>query len=140
VAKPQAASRTASELRIVLGRLVRRLRSENTFPISQGLVLTRLDREGPKTASALAAAEGVRHQSMAQTVADLESAGLVARRPHPVDRRQILIELTESGSRELAHDRGRREGWLARAIETELTPEEQEILAKAVPLIGRLAP
>ena len=41
----QDTSQTASELRLVLGQLVRRLRAEHRFPISQGTVLGRLDRE-----------------------------------------------------------------------------------------------
>jgi DNA-binding MarR family transcriptional regulator len=133
-----AASATASELRIVLGQLVRRLRVENTFSISQGTVLARLDREGPQTASTLAAAERVRPQSMAHTIAELEAAGLVGRQQDPLDRRQILIELTERGGATLTEDRRRREGWLAGAI-AELSPEEQETLARAVPLLRRLA-
>ena len=131
-------TRSASELRIVLGQLIRRLRAEHGFPISQGTVLARLDREGPRTTSALASAERVRPQSMAQTVAELQAAGFVARRPDPLDRRQILIELTGAGRRTLEDDRRRREGWLARAIESELTPEEQETLVRAVPLLRRL--
>jgi DNA-binding MarR family transcriptional regulator len=138
MARAQGASGTASELRLVLGQLVRRLRVENSFPISQGVVLARLDREGPQTTSDLAAVERVRPQSMAQTVAELQAAGFVARRPHPLDRRRILIELTAEGQAALADDRRRREGWLAQAIETELSPEEQETLARAVPLIRRL--
>jgi DNA-binding MarR family transcriptional regulator len=138
MARLQDASGTASELRLVLGQLVRRLRVENSFPTSQVAVLARLDREGPQTASDLAAAERVRPQSMAQTVAELQAAGFVARRPHPLDRRRILIELTGEGAAALADDRRRREGWLARTIETELSPEEQETLARVVPLIRRL--
>ncbi len=138
MAKVQGASRTASELRLVLGQLVRRLRVENSFPISHGTVLARLEREGPQTASDLAAAERVRPQSMAQTVAELQTAGLVARRPHPLDRRRILIELTAEGEAALADDRRRREGWLAQAIESELAPEEQDALARVVPLLQRL--
>jgi DNA-binding MarR family transcriptional regulator len=131
-------TRSASELRIVLGQLVRRLRAEHTLPLSQGMVLARLDREGPRTTSALAAAERVRPQSMAQTVADLQSAGLLARRPDPLDRRQILIELTDEGRQTLYDDRRRREGWLANAMAAELTDEEQETLIRAVPLLRRL--
>jgi DNA-binding MarR family transcriptional regulator len=129
---------TASELRIVLGQLVRRLRAEHRFSISQGTVLSRLDREGPQTASTLAAAERVRPQSMAHTISELEGAGLVARRPHPLDRRQILVELTERGAETLAADREHRVGWLAAAL-AEFTPDEQETLARAVPLLRRLA-
>lgn len=128
----------AAELRNVLGRLVRRLRAENTFPLSHGTVLARLESEGPQTTSALAAAERVRPQSMAHTIAELRAAGYVARRPHPLDRRQILIEVTDEGLAKLHDDRRRREGWLADAIETRLTPDEQEILIRAVPLLDRL--
>jgi DNA-binding MarR family transcriptional regulator len=135
---PRDLTRAASELRIVLGQLVRRLRREHSFPISHGAVLGRLDREGAQTASALAVAERVRPQSMAQTLADLEGDGLVARRPDPADRRQALVELTERGRETLVEDRQRREGWLAQAIATELTPDEQRVLIEAVPLLRRL--
>jgi DNA-binding MarR family transcriptional regulator len=128
----------ASELRIVLGQLVRRLRLEHSFPISHGAVLGRLDRECAQTPSALAVAERVRPQSMAQTLADLEGDGLVARRPDPSDRRQALVELTARGREILAEDRRRREGWLARALTTELTAAEQRVVIEAVPLLRRL--
>jgi DNA-binding MarR family transcriptional regulator len=131
-------TRSASELRIVLGQLIRRLRAEHSFSLSQGVVLARLDREGPQTTSALATAERLRPQSMAQTVAELQVAGLVSRRPDPIDRRQVLIELTDEGRRTLADDRRRREGWLAQAMAEELTPDEQETLIRAVPLLRRL--
>ena len=136
--RPAVIAGTAGELRIVLGQLVRRLRAENSFSISQGAVLARLDRDGPQTTSALAVAERVRPQSMAQTVAELQAAGLVGRRPDPLDGRRILIELTERGHDTLVDDRQRREGWLARAIVTELTAEEQDVLMRAVPLLRRL--
>src|ERR1700758_3881095 len=129
----------ASELRIVLGQLVRRLRREYSFPIAQASVLSRLDREGPQTTSALAAAERVRPQSMAQTLAELETEGLIDRRPHPADGRQILIELTPRGEDRLREDRKRREGWLAEAIAAELTEAEQRTLIDALPLLTRLA-
>ncbi len=121
----------------MLGQLIRRLRAENTFSISQGAVLARLDREGPQTTSSLATAERVRPQSMAQTVAELQAAGLVSRTPDPTDRRQVLITPTAEGRETLAADRRRREGWLAEAM-SKLTAEEQETLIRAVPLLRRL--
>jgi DNA-binding MarR family transcriptional regulator len=132
-------SRLASELRVVLGQLIRRLRAEHRFPISQGSVLGRLDRQGAQSVSDLAAAERVRPQSMAQTVAELEADGLVSRRPDPDDRRRALVELTEQGRTTLAADRRQREGWLAEAIASDLTPEEQRTLHEAVELMRRLA-
>jgi DNA-binding MarR family transcriptional regulator len=129
----------ASELRVVLGHLIRRLRSEHRFSLSQGSVLGRLDREGPQSTSKLASAERVRPQSMGQTVAELESQGLIARRPDPADGRSALLELTEAGRTELHEDRGRREGWLTEAIEENFSNEERETLDEAVRLLGRLA-
>jgi DNA-binding MarR family transcriptional regulator len=131
-------ARASGELRIVLGQLVRRLRAEYTFPVAQASVLGRLDREGPLTTSALAAAERVRPQSMAQTLAELEDERLVARHPDPSDRRQTLIEVTARGRERLADERRRREHWLAEAIAAELTPDEQQTLVDAVPLLRRL--
>ncbi len=129
----------ASDLRIVVGQFVRRLRSEFGFPISQATVLSRLDRQGSMTTSALAAAERVRPQSMAQTISELFADGLVDRRPDPVDRRQVLVELTERGQTKLEEDRRRRDGWLARVIESELSPREQQVLVEAVGILRRIA-
>jgi DNA-binding MarR family transcriptional regulator len=129
----------ASQLRVVLGRLMRRLRAEHRFPLSHGTVLGRLDREGPLSVSDLAVAERMRPQSMAQTVGELEADGQVARRPDPRDRRRALVELTDAGRRALSEDRERRVGWLASAIADDLTPEDQEILGRAVDVLRRLA-
>lgn len=129
----------ASELRLVLGRLVRRLRAEYAFPVAQASVLSRLDRDGAQTTSDLAAAERVRPQSMAQTLSELEAAGLIARRPDPDDRRRVQIELTDQGRERVLEGRGRREDWLAAAIAAELSPEEQRTLLAAVPLLRRLS-
>ncbi len=135
----QDTSQTASELRLVLGQLVRRLRAEHRFPISQGTVLGRLDREGPQSVSDLAAKERVRHQSMAQTVGDLESDGFVGRRPDPTDGRRALVALTAEGRSALAADRRHREGWLAGALDERLTARERRVVEEAVELLRRLA-
>jgi DNA-binding MarR family transcriptional regulator len=129
----------ASELRAVLGQLVRRLRAENRLSLSHGAVLGRLDRTGAQSVSDLAAAERIRPQSMAQTVADLEASGFVARRPDPDDRRRALVELTDAGRAVVNADRRHREGWLANAIAADLSAEEQALLADAVGLLRRLA-
>jgi DNA-binding MarR family transcriptional regulator len=128
----------ASELRVALGRLFRRLRAEHRFPLSHGTVLGRLDREGPASTSELAAAERVRPQSMAQTLAELEAQGLIERHPDPGDRRRTLLQLTELGRTVLLEDRGRREGWLAHAIDSGFSEEEREVLERAVRLLERL--
>lgn len=129
----------ASELRAVLGVLMRRLRVEHRFPLSHGAVLGRLDREGPRSTSELAQLESMRPQSMAQAVGELEESGLVKRSPDPHDRRRALVELTDEGALALADDRRRREGWLAHAIAAELSADEQRVLRDAAPLLRRLS-
>ena len=129
---------TASELRVVLGQLVRRLRAEHRFPLLHGAVLGRLDREGPRSVSDLAAAERVRPQSMAQTIAELEAEGLVRRRPDPGDRRRALVEMTAAGRSALEADRAHRVGWLVAAIEG-LPSREQDVVRRATPVLRRLA-
>lgn len=129
----------ASELREVLGRLIRRLRAEHRFPLSHGAVLGGIDRRGPQSVSDLAKAEGMRPQSMAEIVSDLEADGLVERRPDPNDRRRALVQLTGQGRSALHADRRAREGWLAQAIERDLSKAEQSALRDAVELLRRLA-
>jgi DNA-binding MarR family transcriptional regulator len=129
----------ASDLRPTLGRLLRRLRAEQSLAMPHASVLGRLDREHPQCVSDLARADGVRPQSMAQTVRELEAAGLVRRKPDIDDRRRALVELTAAGRTALRRERLRREDWLANAIADQLTPNEQELLAEANKLLGRLA-
>jgi DNA-binding MarR family transcriptional regulator len=138
MAKAEDPAALASELRVLLGQLIRRLRAEHAFPLSHGAVLGRLDREGPRSVSELAAAERVRPQSMAQTVKDLEDAGHVARHADPVDRRRALVELTGQGRTTLNLDRRHREGWLAEGIAEDLTERERKLLADAMVVLRRL--
>jgi len=137
VTQPEA---LASDLRVVIGQLVRRLRAERRdLSLAQVTVLGRLDRVGPCGVSDLAAGERVRPQSMASTVAALLATGLVSRAPDPGDRRRVLIALTPAGREALAVDRRRRVGWLADAIRGDLSPKEQRALADAAVLLARIA-
>jgi DNA-binding MarR family transcriptional regulator len=128
----------ASDLRVVLGQLIRRLRSENIFPLNQASVLGRIDRCGPQSVSDLAAAERVRPQSMAQTVGDLEADALVERKPDPDDRRRALVNLTGAGLARIEAYRAAREGWLVKSLE-ELPDSDRETVEQAVEILRRVA-
>ena len=128
----------ANDLRIVLGQLIRRLRTDDVLPTSHIAVLSSLDRVGAQTTSGLAAGQHMRPQSMAHTVAELEKEGLVERRPDADDRRQVIVELMKPGLALLHETRRRREDWLAQAI-AGLTPAEQKVLQQAIALLERLA-
>ena len=106
----------ASVLRIGVTRLARRMRSERSsegLTVSQLSVLGIIEREGPLSPTQLAAAERVQPPSMTRVVGALEELGLLHREPHPTDRRQCVLALTESGRDLLAEDRNRRQAWLA---------------------------
>lgn len=134
----QDTNELAAELRVVVGRLVRRFRADGPLPASQLSALSWLDREGPKTNSQLAALERVRPQSMAYTVAELEDAGLVERNPDPDDGRQQLVSLTGAG-RELTETYRRRgESWVAAAIEADFDANQRADLARGVELMTEL--
>ena len=128
----------AADLRVAVGQLIRRLRSENLFPLTQTWVLGRLDREGPCSVSELAQALRVRPQSMAQTVGDLEAEAMVERNPDPDDRRRALVSLTEAGQARIEADRAAREGWLVKALE-ELPDSDREAIERSVEILARLA-
>jgi DNA-binding MarR family transcriptional regulator len=129
----------AHELRETIGRVVRRLRSEHGPPVALLSVLGRLDREGPASISDLAAAERMRPQSMAQIVRELETSGLVERRPDPSDGRRWFVELTAAGRDKLQATRLAREDWLSETLERHLDSGERELLREAVTLLSRIA-
>ncbi|HET8605334.1 MAG TPA: MarR family transcriptional regulator [Marmoricola sp.] len=141
-APPRSDSGLASQLRVSLMRLSRRLRNqrqpENTLSVGAISVLGTLRRNGECTIGHLAAHERVQPPSMTRTVNCLEQDGYVVRRPSEHDGRQVLVDLSEKGQEVLAADRRRRDAWLAQRMR-DLTPEEKDVLRKAVPLIDRLA-
>jgi DNA-binding MarR family transcriptional regulator len=131
----------AGDLRVVIGRLRRRLREEanpGDLTPSQAAALSRLEREGSVTLTALARAEGVRPQSMGATISVLEAGGLVSGAPDPTDGRQTLLSLTPAAREKFSAVRAVREDWLFRAIQSTLEPHEQEELADVIKLLKRL--
>ena len=135
-----SAATLAAELRLVLGRLTRRLRSEtgsSDLTSSEKVVLALLEREGPATISTLARNEGVRPQSMGATIAALQSRNLVAGAPDPGDGRQTLLSLTPACRKMLVAGRSAREDWLFRAIQSNFNAAEQAELARAIQLLSR---
>lgn len=99
--------------------------------------MARLAREGPATIAGLARAESMKPQSMGATIAALEEMGMVERKPHPADGRQVNIELTAQGIAVRKSTRDAKRTWLAQAI-AQLEDEEQQILFQAGEIIERL--
>jgi DNA-binding MarR family transcriptional regulator len=129
------------DLTQAIGLLVRRVRAaaaSHELSLTESAVMARLAKDGPATTAELARAESMKPQSMGTTIAALEERGLVERRPHPTDGRQVNIELTAKGAEVRKSAREAKRTWLAQAI-AQLDEEERETLFEAGEIIRRLA-
>ena len=128
------------ELTQAFGLLVRRIRAASTsheLSLTEFAVLARLANDGPATTADLARAEAMKPQSMGTTIAALEEMGLVERKPHPTDGRQMNIELTAKGGALRKSSKDAKRTWLAQAI-AQLDDKERETLFEAGEIIRRL--
>ncbi len=137
---PASLEAVVEELLLATGQLLRRLRAESNpaaLTLSQRAVMGHLSRTGWLTTADLARAESVKPQSMGVTLAALEREGMVTRRPHPTDGRQVLFGLTELGLETRQRNRLLKLKWLQAKLE-KLEPSEREALHAAAALIKRL--
>jgi DNA-binding MarR family transcriptional regulator len=136
------AAHIAEALTMLIPKLRRRLReraSIGDFAPSHVAVLVRLDREGPATASQLAAAEGMRPQSMSAIVTALLDDGLIEAKPDPSDGRQTLLSITSVCRKQIAAARAARADWLSQTIRAKLSAAEQRQLDACIQFLERLA-
>ena len=123
----------------LLVRRLRQVRAEDELTLPETSALSRLDRGGAMTPSALARLEEISPQSMGATLASLEARGLIARRADPGDRRRAIMSLTEDGVTVLRSTRHARAEHLAHALSEGFSRTEIKQLMAAAPLIERLA-
>jgi DNA-binding MarR family transcriptional regulator len=138
----RSAATTAREVKVVFSRLRRRiygLALSDDLRGPQAAVLTRLHKDGPSSASALASAEAVSHQAMGPILAILETRGYIQRSPDPTDGRRQLVSLTAAGVAQADNTTSAREEWLARALQDRLTEDERRVVRDAMALLNRLA-
>lgn len=69
---------------------------------ARATLMALLHEVGPTTQNALAEALRVSPRNVTGLVNGLETRGLVKRSPHPTDRRAVLVDLTDDGSRAAA--------------------------------------
>ncbi|HWE45836.1 MAG TPA: MarR family transcriptional regulator [Caulobacteraceae bacterium] len=131
----------AVELSTAVGQFHRRVRAAaagaDELNVSQTAALVRLDRNGRMTTSDLARAESMKPQSMGAILATLEEEGLVERRPHPTDGRQVEFGLTPKGVEARRRRSAAKREWLMAAL-SKLSPGERNALASAIALIKRM--
>jgi DNA-binding MarR family transcriptional regulator len=128
------------DLMQAIGLLVRRVRAaaaSHGLSLTESVVMARLAKGGPATTADLARAEGMKPQSMGTTIAALEEMGMVERKPHPTDGRQVNIELSAKGAAVRKSAKDAKRTWLAEAI-SRLDDQDRETLFKVGEIIKQL--
>ncbi|MDJ0354821.1 MarR family transcriptional regulator [Paenarthrobacter sp. PH39-S1] len=126
----------AVDLRIAVMRTSRRLRTEasgEAVSPGQYSVLAAI-HHAPMTLRQLADWEHIQAPSMTRIVNALEMAGLVTRREHPTDGRQVLVNITDAGTGVLADARSHRTAWLAERLAA-MEPQERAVLREAARIL-----
>jgi DNA-binding MarR family transcriptional regulator len=136
---PSAAATELREAMMALARQLRRHRPDNGLTLSQLEVLGDVSRAGITTPAEIAGRLQVRVQSLTDSINELESRGLLSRRPDDADRRRQLIELTPDGLELLLRDRAQRDAWLHESMRDHLSELEFNLLMLTAPVLRKLA-
>ena len=129
----------AARLRLVVGRLNRRIRidgRESVPPLQLSAMVT-VEETGPLRLSELARREAVSVPTMSRVLAALDEQQLVVRTPDPQDARSVLVTLSEEGARRLAEVRSHRTALVARRLRR-LDAAQRASLAAALPALEAL--
>lgn len=138
--KTVATDTLADDLRDVVGRFVRAVRSETgTATTAQSEVLAELARSGPASVTALAQLRGVKHQSMRLVVARLVAQDWLELLPNPADGRSQLVAPTRAGRAQLKAQQRARADHLAALLAERLSADERAVLRQAIGLLDRLS-
>lgn len=132
----ESAAQTLAELAPRLGRIIAgALESDSEIALSlrQYRMLERLT-ERPHRTGELATVSGVTQPTASAAIASLETRGLVARKPDPLDRRATLIEISDSGRQILATAKARVLQRLM-VVTAEMTAEDAQELAALQPIL-----
>lgn len=127
----------ARDLSVSAMRLGRRLRlrhSDDRIPLAQMSIVGTLLRDGAMTTGELAARERIKPPSISRSSHALFEMGLIERLPHPTDRRQVLLTLTDAGRQIAREDMASRERALAEQL-SELSPVQRAVLGEAAGIL-----
>lgn len=103
--------------------------------LARTAVLWVVHGSGPVTQQTLASALDVTPRNVTGLVDALESTGFVHRRPHPTDRRAILVELTESGEQAMA-TMAREHDELTSVLTDAVAPADRDAFARGLEAVA----
>jgi DNA-binding MarR family transcriptional regulator len=132
----------ASDLRIVVTRLVKKLRKESVtgqqLSLTERSSMALLYQHKKLLPSELASMEKITNQSMSQILNYLLKLGYITRTASDTDRRKVIISLTEQGEKTILQMRNEHDMWLARAIRATCTKEEEVLLIQVIGSLTKL--
>jgi DNA-binding MarR family transcriptional regulator len=132
----------ASDLRTVLTRLIKKLRSKSEtggkLSLTERSTIGLLDLHKELLPSELAAMEKITTQSMSQILNHLFELGYITRRISTTDKRKSIITLSKTGQNVLHKVRNERDEWLNKALKETCTAKELEVLQRAITPLTKL--
>ena len=132
----------ASDLRTVLTRLIKKLRSKSEtggkLSLTERSTIALLDLHKELLPSELAAMEKITTQSMSQILNHLSELGYITRRISTSDKRKSIITLSKAGQNILHKVRNERDEWLNKALKETCTAKELEVLQRAITPLTKL--
>jgi DNA-binding MarR family transcriptional regulator len=132
----------ASDLRTVLTRLTKKLRSKSAtsgkLSLTERSTISLLDQHRELLPSELAAMEKITSQSMSQILNHLLELGYITRKTSATDKRKVFISLSKAGRDMLHAIRHERDEWLQATLNRICAHREQELLRQAIGPLTRL--
>ena len=132
----------ASDLRTVVTRLIKKLRSKSEtgakLSLTERSTIALLDMHKELLPSELAAMEKITTQSMSQVLNHLLSLGYIHRRISKTDKRKSIISISKTGQNTLYKVRNERNEWLNKALSETCTDKEKEVLRRAIVPLTKL--
>ncbi|MVN78256.1 MarR family transcriptional regulator [Hymenobacter sp. HMF4947] len=139
---PPDSQHLAAELRTVVSRLIKKLRTHSplhgTLSLTERSVIKLLDQHESLLPSELAAREKVTTQSMSQILSHLHELGYITRQPQATDKRKVRIGLTAAGQAILPTVRQELDDWLHRALQATCSAPELASLSQAVRVLEKI--
>jgi DNA-binding MarR family transcriptional regulator len=132
----------ASDLRMVITRLIKKLRIKSTtgekLSLTERSTIALLDQHKELLPNELAAMEKITTQSMSQILNHLLDLGYITRRISKTDKRKSIITLSKTGQNILYKVRNERDEWLKKALQETCSSKEQEMLRRVIVPLTRL--
>lgn len=132
----------STELRTVLARLVKKLRTKSDLAgrlsLTERSTMALLDQHKELLPTELAVMEKITTQSMSQVLNHLDELGYITRTPSATDGRKTIISLSKAGQTALYRARNEKDEWLNRALAEACTEKDLAILQQAIAPLTKL--